>query len=285
MHLTDCASSDDRSTWFWAVLRNDNVWEAHGQAVAKCRPYLPGSFDVAPRDPSLHANSWYKCTEYITWLYGLCPALLYSILPDNVWRNFCKFVAGLRIMKLQRAQEFFIQWERKFELLFYQRRVDRIHFVRPCIHLTCHLASEAARMGNLTREIQQPSDPFSNLAQQGIRRCQVNALKAMIPSLHGSDSPESLPCSSTDIGNGYVLLPKRDTYAIHVAEEEMQVVARSLVVAGYLCQQKVRRWGRLRLPNGQVARSAYVESQRVQEEVQMAQNIKVRQKNLCYILC
>lgn len=152
----DCASSDDQSTWFWAVLRNDNVWEAHGQAVAKCRPYLPGSFDVTPQDPSLHANSWYKCTEYITWLYGLCPALLYGILPDNVWRNFCKFVAGLRIMsqysielsELQRAQEFFIQWEREFELLFYQRRVDRIHFVWLCVHLTCHLASEAAQMGH-----------------------------------------------------------------------------------------------------------------------------------------
>ncbi|KAF8122029.1 hypothetical protein EV363DRAFT_1183676, partial [Boletus edulis] len=34
-------------------------------------------------------------------------------------------------------------------------------------------------------------------------------------------------------------------------------------------------WGRLRLPNGQVARSAFVELQRLQEEVRMARNIKV----------
>lgn len=53
----------------------------------------------------------------------------------------------------------------------------------------------------------------------------------MIPSLHGSDSPESLPRGSTDIGNGYVLLLKRDAYAVCVAEEEMQVVAR--VCHGY----------------------------------------------------
>ncbi|KAF8547150.1 hypothetical protein OG21DRAFT_1393469, partial [Imleria badia] len=88
--------------------------------------------------------------------------------------------------------------ENEFELMYYQRRVDQIHFVRPCVHLTGHLAPEATRfsspicssqwtmertIGNLRQEIRQPSDLFSNLAQQGIRRCQMNALKAMFPSL------------------------------------------------------------------------------------------------------
>lgn len=62
-------------------------------------------------------------------------------------------------------------------------------------------------IGNLTTEIRQPSDPFSNLAQQGIRRCQINALKAMMPSL--DDSPEFiLVWGSIDVENGYVLLAK-----------------------------------------------------------------------------
>ena len=187
----DCANLDDRTTWFWAVLKGNKAWEAHGQAVTNCKPFLLGSFDCAPRDPSLHENSWYKCTKYITWIYGLCPALLYGILPPNVWQNFCKFVAGLHIMsqysitssQLQQAHKLFIEWETEYELLFYQCRTNRIHFVRPCVHLTSHLATEAAcigspisssqwtmerTIGNLGHEIHQPSDPFSNLAQQGI---------------------------------------------------------------------------------------------------------------------
>ena len=38
-------------------------------------------------------------------------------------------------------------------------------------------------IGNLGKEIKQPSNPFANLSQCGIHRSQVNALKAMIPDL------------------------------------------------------------------------------------------------------
>ena len=38
-------------------------------------------------------------------------------------------------------------------------------------------------IGNLGEEIRQPSNPFANLSQRGLRRSQVNALKAMIPDL------------------------------------------------------------------------------------------------------
>lgn len=290
----DCAQSNDRSTWYWAIFKNSETWEVHGQAVANCKQYLPGSFNVAPHDPSLHANSWYKCTEYITWLYGLCPGLLCGILPNDVWQNFYKFIASLCIMSqysielahLQRAQERFTQWENDFKLLFYQQRIDHIHFIRSCVHLTSHLASEAARIGspilssqwtmewtirNLTHEICQPSDPFFNLAQQGIHRCQINALKAMIPSLDNSSN--TLPCGSADLGNGYVLLPKRDVNAVGVTEEETWVIATYLQEpAG----QKIRWWGQLQLPNGQIAWLAYVELQRSSEQVCMVRNVKVR---------
>ncbi|KIK23437.1 hypothetical protein PISMIDRAFT_100434 [Pisolithus microcarpus 441] len=289
----DCAPTDNEATWYWAVLKDNDVWEAHGHAVASCKMFLPGSFDVAPRDPSLHSNSWYKATEYITWIYCLCPALLYGILPECPWRNFCKFVAGLRIMaqysitptQLQRACQLIAEWAPEFESIFYQRRVDRIPFIRPCVHLTCHLASEAVRVGspicssqwtmertigNLGQEIRQPSDPFSNLAQQGIRRCQVNALKAMIPQL---DPPESTnPRASADLGNDYILLSKRDRYLSTVQGEEARVIAE------YLQQPhapKIRRWARLRLPNGQIARSEYQELQRAPEDIRMARNVKI----------
>lgn len=291
----DCAPTDNQASWDWAIFKEITTWETHGRAVAACKMYLPGSFDVAPRDPSLHSNSWYKATEYITWIYSLCPALLYGVLPERFWRNFCKFVAGLRIMaqysitplQLQHACQLIAEWEPEFEELFYQRRVDRIPFVRPCVHLTCHLASEAARVGspicssqwtmertigNLGQEIQQPSDPFSNLAQQGIWCCQVNALKAMIPHL---DPPENTnPRASADLGNGYTLLAKRDKYITMVHGDEARVIAHYL---GLPHTPKIRRWARLRLPNGQIAQSEYQELQRAPENVRMARNVKVCQ--------
>ena len=190
-------------------------------------------------------------------------------------------------LQLQHACQLIAEWEPEFEELFYQRRVDRIPFVRPCVHLTCHLASEAARVGspicssqwtmertigNLGQEIRQPSDPFSNLAQQGIWRCQVNALKAMIPHL---DPPENTnPRASADLGNSYTLLAKRDKYITMVHGDEARVIAHYL---GLPHAPKIRRWARLRLPNGQIARSEYQELQRAPENVCMARNVKVCQ--------
>lgn len=43
----ECAWSDDRATWFWAVLKENNAWQVHGQAVANCKSFLPGSFDLS----------------------------------------------------------------------------------------------------------------------------------------------------------------------------------------------------------------------------------------------
>ncbi|KAF9218998.1 hypothetical protein BS17DRAFT_659001, partial [Gyrodon lividus] len=89
--------------------------------------HLPGSSDVTPCNPAEKMNSWYKATEYITWLYSLCPALLYNILPEKYWRNFCQFVAALYIMSqysikpedLICAHQLFAEWEHEFETLYY----------------------------------------------------------------------------------------------------------------------------------------------------------------------
>jgi len=62
----DCAPMDNQASWDWTIFKDVVTWEAHGRAVTACKMYLPGSFDVAPHDPSLHANSWYKVTKYIT---------------------------------------------------------------------------------------------------------------------------------------------------------------------------------------------------------------------------
>ncbi|KAI6095242.1 hypothetical protein F5141DRAFT_1191381 [Pisolithus sp. B1] len=255
----DCAVTDSCASWHWAILKEMDVWEEHGHAVATCKMYLPGSFDVAPQDPSLQSNSWYKVTEYITWIYGLCPALLYGILPELVWWNFCKFVAGLRIMsqysitprQLQYACQLITQWAAEFEM-------DHIPFIHPCVHLTCHLASEAVHwtmertIGNLGQEIHQPLDPFQ--------------------TLHNRASGNTNLHASANLGKGYILLVKHDWYLTTVQGEEARVIAEYLSLPH---APKICRWACLCLPNGQIAQSQFQELQKAPEDICMARNVKV----------
>jgi hypothetical protein len=282
---------DDRATWDWAVLVND-TWEEHGSAVAACRPYLPGSFDNPPRNPAEKMNTHYKAREFITWLFGLGPALLYGILPHKYWLNLCKFTRALRIMsqysitsaQLADAFVMFVEWEGEFEEIYYQRLANRLHFVRPCVHLSNHLAPEASRVGSpicssqwtmertfadVEFDLRQPKLPYACLTQVCLLRCQTNALKSMFPHL---DPPEVLaPRYSLDVGNGYVLLRARDKRPRRAA-----CPAEAAAMADFLGHQapKFFRWARLRLPNGQISRSAWKEKDRPVENSRSARNVK-----------
>ncbi|KAF8871855.1 hypothetical protein BD779DRAFT_1613874 [Infundibulicybe gibba] len=296
----DCNAPDDRSTWDWAVLRGD-VWRAHGKTVADATPYLPGSFDRPPRNPAEKISSGYKAWEYLLYIFALGPGIFYGVLPDKYWRHFCLLVMAVRILHQRRisrdqllhAHELMLEFILNFELLYYQRKESRLHFCRPSIHALLHLAPEVARVGpgvyytqwtmertigNLGEEIHQPSNPFANLSQRGVRRSQVNALKAMVPDL-GSDNSDSLPHGAIDLGDGYVLLRAKDERA-HTATG-----AQGAIIRSYLEQAlgesapgwnpRVIRWARLRLPNGQIARSAWKENLRAHRSLRMARNVKI----------
>ena len=295
----DCDPTDDKSTWDWAVLRGE-TWKAHGKLVADASPYIPGSYGRTPRNPAEKISSGYKAWEFLIYIYGLGPALLYRVLPDKYWRNFCKLVRGVRLI-LQRfisktnlisAHQALLEFAVEFEELYYQRRVDRLHFVRQSIHGLTHLASETFRVGppallaqwvlertisNLGLEIRQPSNPFANLAQRGLLCAQVNALKSMIPDLE-VDTP-ALPHGSMDIGDGYALLQKRDTTAREVRECEAEAIRTYLSGIGGVAEVEewdstVTRWARLHLPNGQLARSLWGE-QSQKRPPRRARNVKV----------
>ncbi|KAG5220983.1 Amidohydrolase family protein [Salix suchowensis] len=91
-----CATTDSRRDWDWAVLADSVVWDVHGSEVADSTEYLPGCFEHPPRDPSEKISSGYKATEFLTYLYGLCPGLLYEVLPHAYWKSFCKLVCSVR---------------------------------------------------------------------------------------------------------------------------------------------------------------------------------------------
>jgi len=145
----DCTRPDDKSTWDWAVLRGD-VWQDHGRAVAAALHYLPSSFDRPPRNIADKLTSGYKAWEFLLYLYGLGPGLLYGILPDRFFTNYCKLILGIRLMNQHRISEVnvrdahraLLSFAQEFELFYCQCLPTCIHFVRPCMHSLVHLPHE-----------------------------------------------------------------------------------------------------------------------------------------------
>ncbi|KAF8978858.1 hypothetical protein BDQ17DRAFT_1394658 [Cyathus striatus] len=212
----DCDRNDDKSTWDWAVLQGD-VWKEHGAAVAACTPYLPGSFDRPPRNPAEKMNSGYKAWEYLIYLYGLAPALLFGILPEEYWINLCKLISGSRLLLQHRITPAQL-------LIAHHLIIDSCQ--QKSIHSLSHAAPETwtieRTIGNLGEELRLHSNPYQNITQRAIIRAQMNALQAIIPEL--ADKKGVFPRGSKDLGDGYVLLTATDNCARDTRECESEAM-------------------------------------------------------------
>ena len=106
-----------------------------------------------------------------------------------------------------------------FEKLYYQQHANQLHFIQPCVHILIHMDPKVhharpaivtsqwtmeCAIGDLGREIHQPSNPFTNLSECASLHCQINALKSILPELAPSKDP--WPNGSIDLKDGYVLL-------------------------------------------------------------------------------
>jgi hypothetical protein len=295
-----CDETDDKETWDWAVLSDNLVWEKHGKLIASATPYLPGSFDRAPRNPADKISSGYKAKEYLMYAFGLAPAILYGILPRPYWRNFCLLTSAVRLVlqrRITREQAVDIQnrlvtFVLEFEKLYCQRRANRMHFVRPCLHSLVHLGTEIVRLGppNIYTQytiertigilggmVAQHSKPYETLANRGIHLSQTNTLIAMFPEL--SPGPTKPPQGSVDLGDGYALLPKKDKNPQLLRNPEAHALQSFFTDTDRHVQlptnPRVTRWARLLLPNGQITRSLMKEGKQDLESVRMARNVKV----------
>ena len=294
----DAGPHDRVSAWPWAVLKDD-IWVNHGKDVAVATPFLPGSFDRPPRNPALKINSGYKAWEFLLYLYGLGPGVFLNVLPQPYYENFCNLVYGMRIVhqhhitrnQLLEASEHLSRFVMGFEQLYYQRRVDRLHFVRQSIHQVAHICAEIHRVsppvcasqwtmertiGNLTQELRQPSNPYANLTQRALLRSQINAVKAVVPELNFQSG--QLPHGAILLPGNYGLLRKKDKAQKSLRDCEQEALA--LYLGVYEPTVSVTRWARLRLPNGQIARSLWGEERRDQLNIRRARNIKVHVVNV-----
>ena len=151
----DVSGNDDKSTWDWAVLRDEAHWVSHGQDVTASGRFIPGSYDCKPHNLAEKINTRYKTWEFQLYTFGLLPILLHGILPIKYWSHFCLLIRGFQIMcqhslmheQLQDAHALLCTWQRDFELIYYQLRHDWLHFVQPAVHQDIHLMPEAFQKG------------------------------------------------------------------------------------------------------------------------------------------
>uniref|UniRef100_D8PU20 Uncharacterized protein n=2 Tax=Schizophyllum commune (strain H4-8 / FGSC 9210) TaxID=578458 RepID=D8PU20_SCHCM len=295
----ECDKSDNRDEWEWRVLP-PQAFSKHGKHVDSAKKYLPGSYGRAPRNPAEKISSGYKAWEFLIWFYYLGPALFHLVLPFVYWVHYCKLVRAIRLLlqeeitpdEVQEANTLLVQFSDDFENLYVQRRADRLHFVRPSVHAPSHLPGETVRIGpgiissqwtmertigNLGEEIRQHSDPYANLAERGLRRCQLNALKAMLPDLEPSSDP--LPKSACDVGRGYALLAATDNCERPVTAAEAMALKNYLESKGESVptswHPRVVRWARAALPNGQIARSRWKEEEKSEDDLRRARCVKL----------
>jgi len=283
--------------WDWAVLKGD-VWKAHGKAVERAAPWFPRSFDRTPRNPAEKLSSGYKAWELLLYFYGLGPNLFYGILPERYYRHYCKLVVGVRTFyqrriarqRLEPAHKILLEWAAEFEHLYYQRKTERLHFVRQCVHAIIHLGPETVRVGppslsaQWTMErvigvfgslLRQPSNLFSNLREQARKVAEINAVVAMYPEIEFQTAE---PRGSLNMGQGYILLGPKDTKPYFLSPNEQETVSSFFANhpnPDYIQRKSVYRWGRLQLPTGQVARSHWKEVDRSSKAARTDRNVTV----------
>ncbi|TFK26274.1 hypothetical protein FA15DRAFT_679681 [Coprinopsis marcescibilis] len=280
MGKMDCSPSDDKDTWLWMVLVGD-TWELQGKMVAEVRSSFPGDIAHPPRNPAEKMNSGYRTEEFCNYVYGLLPALLYTVLPRGYWRSFCKLVRGARIILQRRisheeikiAHKCLVEFVSEFELKYIQRKSSRLHFARPCIHNLIHLAPETERLGplgllsqftmermigSLTAEICQPANPYANLSQRAASRARVNTFLARMGVTPDSGPPGKRP---RDAGRGYFFLHPHDTDSTLL--ELSEVLALKKYYPNVTGEPRVFKTTRICLPNGQIAHSFHRENKRV----------------------
>ncbi|KAJ7362561.1 hypothetical protein DFH08DRAFT_910784 [Mycena albidolilacea] len=270
---------DNVDTWPWRVLVGDR-WTQHGEAVAHAHHFFPDNFDRVPRNPAEKINSGYKAKEWQHWLFGLGPALLYGLLPHEYWLNFCKLVHVIRLLhqysisqkSLVTAYQLILEFTYEFETLYYQRRVERLHFVRHSIHTPMHIVQEVLRVAN----------PIL-YAQWTLERTIGNLGGEIRQPKHITRKETALPTGGIDVDDGYQFRPKIDNAARPVLDaaelDALKVFLSSKWNTPFEDKKhnsRITRAARLYIPeNSQVARSRWAEKEhnRVTRMVQLKSNM------------
>jgi hypothetical protein len=290
----------DDEPWPWTEsLAEDEAWHEHGELVAACASWIATWYGQAPRNPALKINTDYKAWEFMIYLFTLGPMVFRKYLPLEYWKHLCKLIRIIELAgqieitqdELAEIEELALAWQEEYEDLYVQRKMSRIHFVRPWIHLLLHLVNEIVQkgppayysqwtiervIGYLKEGLRLHSNPYANLAHVATRLCQIGALRAMLPDLVKDKS--TVFDVGENLGDSYVALHPRDPYRQSVAVDEAHALSAYMMDNGlegdaeWNTRKTVLRFGRLAVGNGSVVRSLWQE-----EKLSSATNPKANQ--------
>ena len=118
-------------------------------------------------------------------------------------------------------------------------------------------------IGILGQEIGQPSNPFQNLSEHGLRHACINALQNIIPDLV---KPTHSSRISADLGNGFILIGPRDPELRMVHADFIPTFHAYFTSLGIDFNPNwvpcFQRWARVKLPNEQFVWTAWKEKSR-----------------------
>jgi hypothetical protein len=133
-------------------------------------------------------------------------------------------------------------------------------------------------IGNLGGEIRSLVDPYANLANRGTFRAQLNCLNAMLPDLSLFPADKPLPQGSRNLGDGFAFFRPMDRTVRDISDAEAAALQQFWISKNWAndsFSNQVWRWGKLKLPNGQIARSVWSEDRSVREDRRRATIVKV----------
>lgn len=120
------------------MLHDNTVWQVHGASVTHAGLYLPVCLESrVPCNPAEKISSGYKVVEYLVYIFDLCPALLYHLLPQKFYYHFCKLVFGTHMVHqshklkedLLAAHKAFLKFIYEFEIIYYKCELKCLHFI------------------------------------------------------------------------------------------------------------------------------------------------------------
>jgi hypothetical protein len=302
-----CIAPDKEADWPWAVFSDEELWNLTGADVAEKRSALSTSHGRPPRNPALKLHSGYRTWELIMWLWIIAPGLWHDILPEPYFRNFCLLASNVRrifdrshlFADVLTLKENIVEFHSQFEDIYYDRRQDRIHFMRQSLHTLLHTTYKIVRVGplglvaqwtieriigDLKRQLRNPSEIYAGYTIRGLRQAQLNTLYSLFPQLDPSAPPPVDNALTHVLGDGYVLRHPRLTRGKWETPtpNEMQSIEQ-FIEHNYaedhrniIVPSTVAPWGRLQLPTGQVARSLWRERKLKAETLRCSRNVKVR---------
>ncbi|KAJ7792521.1 hypothetical protein B0H14DRAFT_2623841 [Mycena olivaceomarginata] len=194
---------------------------------------------------------------------------------------------GDTTLRVADAHTLLTQFSDDFELKYVQRRTDRLHMVRPSIHTASHFAPETVRVGPGIIYSQWGMErTIGNLGEE-IKQHQMPLPIWLNEEFADIEPPENpLPRGAADLGGGYALLRAMDTTSRNVRLCEHRAIVTYLEANGGTLTRdtaSVIRWARLRLPNGQIARSRWKESLKALENLRISRNVKIQVDGSSYI--